>query len=114
MQPQRGRERGTCDISRHSTISAKLPTQALCLKFSLICSRCWSSAIIQTVLSISASSGLSDKILVTFLCSLHVGSGNPLSVEFSPYGFSPAGIGDGEVEAVFVQIVPEATCNDMA
>ena len=43
----------------------------------------------------------------------NVGSGDPLSVEFSPYGFSPAGIGDGEVEAVLIQIVPETTRNDM-
>ena len=44
----------------------------------------------------------------------NVGSGDPLSVEFSPYGFSPAGIGDGEVEAILIQIVPETTRNDMA
>ena len=40
-------------------------------------------------------------------------SGNPLSVEFAPYCFSPTGIGDGEMETVLVQIVPEATGNDM-
>ena len=29
-----------------------------------------------------------------------IGSGNPLSVEFAPYRFSPAGIGNGEVKTV--------------
>ena len=42
-----------------------------------------------------------------------IGSGNPLSVEFSPYRFSPAGIGNGEVKTVLVQVVPKTTGNDM-
>ena len=42
------------------------------LKFALICSLCLSSAIIQTVLSISAFNGLSDKMLVTFFCLLQL------------------------------------------
>ena len=42
-----------------------------------------------------------------------IGSGNPLSVEFSPYCFSPAGIGNGEVKTVLVQVVPKTTGNDM-
>ena len=42
-----------------------------------------------------------------------VRSGNPLSVEFSPYSFSPTGIGNGEVQAVLVQVVPKTTGNDM-
>ena len=42
-----------------------------------------------------------------------VRSGNPLSVKFAPYRFSPTGVGDGEVQTVLVQIMPEATGNDM-
>ena len=42
-----------------------------------------------------------------------VQAGNPLSVEFSPYCFSPAGIGNGEVKTVLVQVVPKTTGNDM-
>lgn len=38
----------------------------------------------------------------------------PLSVEFAPYGFSPTGVGNGEVQAVFGQIVPEAAGNDVS
>ena len=36
-----------------------------------------------------------------------VGSGYPLSVQLAPYGFTPARIGNGEVQAVYVQVVPE-------
>ena len=36
-----------------------------------------------------------------------VRSGNPLSVKFAPYCFSPAGIGNGEVKTVLVQVVPK-------
>ena len=43
-----------------------------------------------------------------------IGSGNPLSVKFAPYRFPPAGIGNGEVKAVLIQIMPEATGNDMS
>ena len=42
-----------------------------------------------------------------------VRSGNPLSVKFAPYCFSPAGIGNGEVKTVLVQVVPKTTGNDM-
>ena len=41
-------------------------------------------------------------------------SGNPLSVHFTPYSFSPTCIRNGEVETVFREIVPETTCNDMS
>ena len=42
-----------------------------------------------------------------------VGSGYPLSVQLAPYGFTPARIGNGEVQAVFVQVVPETSGNDV-
>ena len=41
-------------------------------------------------------------------------SGNPLSVKFSPYRFSPTCIRNGEMEAVFREIMPETTCYDMS
>ena len=44
----------------------------------------------------------------------YIGACNPLTVKFSPYGFSPAGIGDGEVQALFCQIMPETACDDMS
>ena len=47
-------------------------------------------------------------IIYEYICS-----GNPLSVELSPHCFSPAGVGNGEMEAVFFQIVPETTGYDM-
>ena len=43
-----------------------------------------------------------------------IGSGNPLSVEFSPHGFSPAGVGQGKVQALFVEIVPVRPGNDVS
>ena len=38
---------------------------------------------------------------------------NHLSVKFSPHRFPPTGIGDGEMQAVFRQVMPETTGNDM-
>ena len=50
-----------------------------------------------------------------FLVVIHkyICSGNPLSVKFAPYSFPPTGIGDGEMQAVFRQVMPETTGNDM-
>ena len=42
------------------------------------------------------------------------GAGYPLSVQLAPDGFAPAGIGDGEVQAVLVQVVPEAARDDVS
>ena len=43
-----------------------------------------------------------------------VGAGYPLPVQFAPYGFSPTCIGNGEMQAVFMQIMPETSGNDMS
>ena len=40
-------------------------------------------------------------------------SGNPLSIQFTPYGFPPTGVGNRQVEAVFMQVVPETSSHDM-
>ena len=37
----------------------------------------------------------------------HGGPGKPLSVELPPYGLSPSGVGHGQVQRPFVQVVPE-------
>lgn len=43
-----------------------------------------------------------------------VGSGYPLSVQFAPYGLAPAGVGDGEVQAVGLQVVPDVARHDVS
>src|SRR3712207_1600957 len=43
-----------------------------------------------------------------------VGPRYPLSVQLSPYRFPPTGIGNGEVKAVFVQVVPETPGDDVS
>ena len=43
----------------------------------------------------------------------YTGPHYPLSVEFSPYGFEPAGIGNGEMKAALVEVVPVFGSNDM-
>ena len=44
----------------------------------------------------------------------NISSGYPLSVQLSPYSFSPTCIGDGEMKAVLFQIVPETTGDNMS
>ena len=34
----------------------------------------------------------------------------PLSVQFAPRGLAPARVGDGQMDAVFSQVVPESAC----
>ena len=41
-------------------------------------------------------------------------SGNPLSVQFTSYSFTPTCIRNGEVQSVFRGILPETTSNDMS
>ena len=41
-------------------------------------------------------------------------AGDPLSIELAPDGFPPARVGDGEVEAVRMQVVPEGGRGDVA
>ena len=41
-------------------------------------------------------------------------SGEPLSVEFAPYGLAPAGIGHGKVEAVLIYVVPVLGCYNVS
>ena len=48
-------------------------------------------------------------IIYEYICS-----GNPLSVKFAPYSLSPAGIGNGKVQAVFRQVVPETTGDNVS
>ena len=43
-----------------------------------------------------------------------VGTGNPLPVELAPNGFSPAGVGEGEVQALFVEVVPVRAGDDVS
>jgi hypothetical protein len=35
-------------------------------------------------------------------------TGKPLSIELSPYSFPPSRIGDGEMDALLVEIMPDA------
>ena len=44
----------------------------------------------------------------------HIGTGYHLPVQFSPHRFSPAGIGNGKVQTVFMQIVPVTSGRDMS
>ena len=54
-------------------------------------------------------------VLLLFMIIYKYGcAGDPLSIEFSPNSFSPTGVGDCKVQTVFVQIVPEATGDDMS
>ena len=43
----------------------------------------------------------------------HVCAGNPLPVEFAPHGFAPAGVGERQVEAVFMKVVPIGAGDDV-
>src|SRR5574344_188385 len=40
-------------------------------------------------------------------------TGKPLSIQFSPYSFSPSGIGDSQMNALLVQVMPVDTCHQM-
>ena len=62
------------------------------------------------VLYLCQNIGRSEFLVVVYK---DVGSGYPLSVQLAPYGFTPARIGNGEVQAVFVQVVPEISGNDV-
>ena len=42
------------------------------------------------------------------------GAGDPLPIELAPDGLPPAGVGDGEVQAARVEVMPEAACGDVA
>ena len=41
-------------------------------------------------------------------------SGNPLAVQFSPHGLSPSRGGYGQMQAVFVQVMPITSGRDMS
>ena len=41
-------------------------------------------------------------------------SGNPLAVQFSPHGLSPSRVGYGQMQAVFVQVMPITSGRDMS
>ena len=41
-------------------------------------------------------------------------SGNPLAVQFSPHGLSPSRVGHGQMQAVFVQVMPITSGRDMS
>ena len=43
-----------------------------------------------------------------------VGAGYPLAVELAPYSLAPARVGDGEVEAVGLQVVPDVARDDVS
>lgn len=44
----------------------------------------------------------------------HVCAGNPLPVEFAPYGLAPSGVGECQVEAVFMKVVPIGAGDDVS
>lgn len=44
----------------------------------------------------------------------HVCAGNPLPVEFAPHGLAPAGVGECQVEAVFMKVVPIGAGDDVS
>ena len=44
----------------------------------------------------------------------HGGTSEPLTIELTPYGLAPAGIGYGQVERTLMEVMPEHTCGEMA
>lgn len=44
----------------------------------------------------------------------HVCASNPLPVEFAPYSLAPAGVGECQVEAVFMKVVPIGAGDDVS
>ena len=43
-----------------------------------------------------------------------VGAADPLAVELAPDGFTPSGVGQGEVEVAWMEVMPEAGGDDVA
>ena len=44
----------------------------------------------------------------------HRCAGEPLTIELTPNGLTPAGVGNGQVEGTFMQVMPEHTCCQMS
>ena len=42
------------------------------------------------------------------------GSGEPLAIELAPYSLAPAGVGNGQVQGILMQVVPEHARGQMA
>ena len=57
-----------------------------------------------------------DFVGAEFLMVIHKnrGTGKPLPIELSPYSLAPTRIGNGKMNAVFMQVVPKDTCGEMA
>ena len=44
----------------------------------------------------------------------HHGTGKPLAVELSPDSLAPSRVSHGEVDAVFLEVMPEDACGEVA